>query len=87
MRTSPWTKTLLICGMIPVLVIVLFPFAVMITTALKTPAEIAAPSGPSEAYHFVPSQPHPANFAEVSAPCPWRAASPTVSSSRAGQLC
>jgi multiple sugar transport system permease protein len=65
MRTSPWAKTVFLCGMIPMLVIVLFPFAVMITTALKTPAEIAAPSGPHAAYHFIPTQPHPANFAEV----------------------
>jgi len=65
MRTSPWTKAFFICGMIPVLVIVLFPFAVMITTALKTPAEIAAPGGPSVAYHLVPARPHPANFVEV----------------------
>jgi multiple sugar transport system permease protein len=65
MKTSRSTKALFLCGMIPVLVIVLFPFAVMVTTALKTPAEIAAPAGPGAAYHFVPVQPHPANFAAV----------------------
>lgn len=65
MRTSPWTRALLICAMIPLLVIVLFPFAVMITTAFKTPADIAAPSGPDAAYRFTPSQPRPANFTEV----------------------
>lgn len=65
MKTSPWTKTLFICGMIPVLAIVLFPFAVMITTALKTPAAISAASGPDHPYHFIPTQPQFANFVEV----------------------
>jgi multiple sugar transport system permease protein len=43
----------------------LFPFAVMITTALKTPTSISAPSGPDQSYHFFPVQPHFANFVEV----------------------
>ena len=65
MKTSPWTKTWFLLGMIPILVIVLFPFAVMIATALKTPAAIAAPSGPGVPYHFFPTAPHFANFIEV----------------------
>ena len=65
MRTSRLTKTFFVCGMIPVLLIVLFPFAVMITTALKTPAAISAPSGPDQPYHFMPTQPKFANFVEV----------------------
>jgi multiple sugar transport system permease protein len=65
MKTSRFTKIWLLCGMIPVLAIVLFPFAVMITTALKTPAAISAPSGPDTPYHFIPTQPRLANFVEV----------------------
>ena len=65
MRTSRWTKVLLLGGMIPVLVVVLFPFAVMVTTALKTPAAISAPSGPDQPYHFWPTAPQPGNFAAV----------------------
>lgn len=65
MRTSRLTNTCFVCGMIPVLLIVLFPFAVMVTTALKTPAAISAPSGPDQPYHFIPAQPKFANFVEV----------------------
>lgn len=65
MRTSRHAKTVFLAGMIPVLVIVLFPFAVMITTALKTPAAISAPSGPDQPYHFIPAEPQPSNFVEV----------------------
>lgn len=65
MRTSRWTKALLLGGMIPVLVVVLFPFAVMVTTALKTPAAISAPSGPDQPFRFWPTAPQPGNFAAV----------------------
>lgn len=65
MRTSRWTRLFFLCGMVPVLVLVLFPFAVMLTTALKTPAAISAPTGPEQAYHFLPTEPRPGNFVEV----------------------
>jgi len=65
MKTSRLTRGLFIGGMIGVLLIILFPFAVMVTTALKTPAAISAPSGPDQPYHFWPTDPQPSNFAEV----------------------
>ncbi len=65
MKIPRGTQTWFIIGMIPVLAIVLFPFAVMVTTALKTPEAIAAASGPDQPYHFVPTQPRLANFADV----------------------
>lgn len=65
MRTSRWTKVWFLCGMVPVLVVILFPFAVMVATALKTPAAISAPTGPGVPYHFIPTEPRFANFVDV----------------------
>ena len=60
MRLRPWTKTLYFLAILPVLVGVLFPFAVMLSTSLKSPEEI---SGYGETrYSLIPRDVEPSNF-------------------------
>lgn len=62
MHTPRWLKALYLAGMAPVLVAILFPFAVMLSTSLKSPAEI---SGYGEArYSLIPREPQPRNFVD-----------------------
>lgn len=60
MRLSLSTRILYTLGLAAVLFSILFPFAAMLSTALKTPAEIASPE-----FHFIPRHPAPGNFIEV----------------------
>jgi multiple sugar transport system permease protein len=63
MKLSPLGRTLFLCGMVPVLIAILFPFFVMLSTALKTPEEISGVAG--QGYHFLPHAPRFSNFISV----------------------
>jgi multiple sugar transport system permease protein len=62
MRLSAATKTLYLGGMAVVMVIMLFPFAVMLSTALKSPGEVVGYA--QSRYHLIPQHPTPGNFVE-----------------------
>jgi multiple sugar transport system permease protein len=62
MRLSPLTKAIFIAGMIPIIIAIVFPFAVMIATSLKTSGEI---SGTATGYAFLPHHPRLANYVEA----------------------
>jgi len=59
-KLSTWTKIAYGIGLSVVLLAVLFPFAVMLSTSLKTPEEVAAPD-----YHLIPHRPAPGNFVRI----------------------
>ncbi len=60
MRLSPLTRTLYLVAIVPVLVGILFPFAVMLSTALKSPAEISGYGDSS--YSLIPRDLELSNF-------------------------
>lgn len=63
MRIPGWQKALYLMAMVPVLIGILFPFVVMLSTSLKAPAEI---SGYGQTrYSLVPQHPQPGNFVQA----------------------
>jgi len=58
--TSRRQRAVLFVGMLPMLAVILLPYAIMLSGALKTADEIASPT-----YTLIPLHPHPANFVEV----------------------
>ncbi len=60
MISSPGLRTLYFLGMLPLIAIILLPYAIMLSGALKSPAEIVAPE-----FSFIPQHPPPGNFVEV----------------------
>ena len=60
MITSRRQRAVLFVGMLPMLAVILLPYAIMLSGALKTADEIASPT-----YTLIPLHPHPANFVEV----------------------
>ena len=60
MISSPAQRLVLFVGLLPLIVIILLPYAIMLSGALKSPAEIVAPE-----FHFIPEQVRVANFIEV----------------------
>ena len=60
MITSRRQRAVLFVGMLPMLAVILLPYAIMLSGALKTADEIASPT-----YTLIPLHPHPANFDEV----------------------
>lgn len=60
MRPGPWRNGLIWLGLVPVLVVLLFPFLVMTSTALTPRDEVMAPHK-----RWVPRNPRPQNFVEV----------------------
>lgn len=62
MRLTATTKAIYLGGMFVVVVLMLFPFAVMLSTALKSPGEVAGYA--QNQYHLIPRQPTPSNFVE-----------------------
>jgi len=58
--SSPGQRTFFFIGLLPLIVIILLPYAMMLSGALKSPAEIVAPK-----FRFIPESPQPGNFVEV----------------------
>lgn len=62
MTLPRWVKTLYLIAILPVLIGILFPFVVMLSTSLKSPAEI---SGHGQArYSLIPRDLEPRNFVD-----------------------
>lgn len=60
MRASAAVKAAWLAGLLPVLAVIVFPFVVMLVTALKGSEELALAS-----FTWLPRHPRPANFVEV----------------------
>ncbi|MGD9496980.1 MAG: carbohydrate ABC transporter permease [Armatimonadota bacterium] len=60
MIASRRLRAVYFAGMMPLIAVILLPYAIMLSGALKSPAEIVQPQ-----FRFLPEQPRPGNFVEV----------------------
>lgn len=60
MISSPMQRTVLGLALIPVIIVIVLPYTLMLSGALKSPAEIS-----SRDFTVVPKEPQPQNFVEV----------------------
>ena len=60
MISSRGQRIFFFVGLLPLIVIILLPYAMMLSGALKSPAEIVAPR-----FRFIPESPQPGNFVAV----------------------
>lgn len=60
MISSRSTRTLFFVGMLPLIAIIVLPYLLMLSGALKSPAEIVAAK-----FSLIPREPRPGNFVEV----------------------